>query len=386
MEITNKTYMKTLIHLMIGLAILTAITSCGGDKGIEAKKAELEQLKAKQAEIAEQIKTLEVEIASSGDTTSAEDAKAKYIAVTPVSAETFEHSIDVQGRVEGDENVTITAKMGGSISRINVKAGDIVREGQILAEVEHEMTDAQIADLKTNLKLATEVYNKQKNLWEQKVGTEIQFLQAKTNKESLEQKLNQLVENEKMYKIISPINGTVDEVNIKPGQVVGPGMPCARVVNFGQLKVKADVSESYSSNIKTGDETLLVFPDINKSVKSSVSYTAKVINPMTRTFAVEIDLPSENVYRPNMVVQVRVIDYKKPNSIVVPINTVQKIDGKDVVFVAVEKGKGKVAQKREVAVGAMYNGKAEIISGLTSGEQLITTGFQDLTENQAVRF
>lgn len=378
--------MKTLIHLLTGLAILTAIASCGGKNDIEAKKAKLESLKTEQASIAEQIKTLEDEIASMGDTAKTEDSKAKFVAITTINNQTFEHSIDVQGRVEGDENVTVNAKMGGSISRLNVKAGDVVREGQILAEIEHEMTDAQIADLKTNLKLATEVYNKQKNLWEQKVGTEIQFLQAKTNKESLEQKLNQLVESEKMYKIISPINGTVDEVNIKVGQVTGPGMPCVRVVNFGKLKVKADISESYASAVKTGDDALLVFPDINKTVRSTVSYSAKVISPMTRTFGVEINLPSENVYRPNMVTQIKIVDYKNTNAIVVPVNTIQKVDGKDIVFVAVKEGSQTVATKREVKVGYMYNDKAEIVSGLNPGEQLITTGFQDLTDKQAIRF
>ncbi len=387
MEISNQTYMKNLIILLAGLAILTAIESCGGSpSSIEEKKAALEKLKAEQAGITDKIKTLELEIAALGDSSKNDDSKSKFIAVTPITETAYEHSIDVQGSVQGDENVTLTAKMAGSIYRLNVKAGDVVKQGQILAEIEHEIIDAQIAGLKTNLKLATELYNKQKNLWEQKVGTEIQYLQAKTNKETLEQQINSLIETEKMYKILSPIEGTIDEVYIKLGQTVAPGIPAVRVVNFGKLKVVADISESYSSAVKAGDAAMLFFPDINKQVTSAVSYAAKVINPMTRTFSIEIALPSSNVYRPNMVTQIKIVDYKKPNAIVVPVNTIQKVDGKEVVYVAQKNGPKTIAQKREVTVGSMYNDKAEILNGLTAGELLITTGFQDLTENQAIKF
>lgn len=380
--------MKNLIQLILGIAVITAITSCGGGNSLDAKKAKLEKLKSQQIEISEAIKTLEQDIASAGDSTTNvdDDVRAKFIAVRPVNVGVFEHSIDVNGRVEGDENVTLTAKMGGSVDKIYVKAGDKVSVGQVLAEIEHDITSAQLADLKANLELAREVFNKQSKLWEQKVGTEIQFLQAKTNKESLEQKLTQLAEQEKMYKVISPISGIVDDMSLKIGQVVAPGTPAARVVNFGKLKVKAEVSESYATQIEEGNQVKLNFPDINKSVESSVSYASKVINPMTRTFTVEIALPSDNSYRPNMVAQIKVINYKNDKAICVPINTVQKIDGVDVVFVAVEEGGKLLAKKREVKVGSTYGDKTEILEGLSEGAQLITTGFQDLTENQIVKF
>ena len=387
MQISNKTYMKNLLVLLAGLSALTTIISCGqGQSTLEQKKAAIEKLKSEQATIEDKIKTLELEIATMGDSAKADDSKSKFIAVTPLMPQIFEHSIDVQGNVDGDENVTLTAKMAGSINRVYVKAGDAVKQGQTLAEIEHEIIDAQIEGLKTNLRLATELFNKQKNLWEQKVGTEIQYLQAKTNKEALEQQMNSLIETEKMYRVIAPIAGTVDEVYIKTGQTVAPGVPAIRVVNFGKLKVVADISESYASAVKSGDEALLFFPDINKKVKSTVSYTAKVIHPMSRTFGIEIYLPSENVYRPNMVTQIKIIDYKKSNAMVVPVNTIQKVDGKEVVYVAVKNGLKTIAQKREVVVGSMYHDKAEILSGLTEGDLLITTGFQDLTENQSIKF
>lgn len=382
---TQHNTMKT-----FGAAALAALllTACGGGADtLEAKKAKLEQLKAEQSDLATAIKTLEDEISSAGDSSGAAmDAKAKVVAVTPVATQTYEHNIDVQGQVEGDENVTLVAKMAGSISSLYVKAGDKVSEGQVLAEVEHDMTKAQIADLKANLDLAREMYNKQSKLWEQQIGSEIQYLQAKANKESLEQKMAQLLEAEKMHKFISPINGTVDDVGLKIGQVVAPGLPAIRVVNFGNLKVRADISESYASTIRQGDSVLLYFPDINKRVNSVVSYSAKVIDPMTRTFTIEIKLPSEDVYRPNMVAQIKVVNYRNDKAITVPINTIQKIDGQNIVFVADQEDGQTVAKKREVTIGSMYNNKAEILDGLKEGEQLITTGFQDLTEGQVLKF
>ncbi len=173
---------------------------------------------------------------------------------------------------------------------------------------------------------------------------------------------------------------------MKIGQVAAPGVPAIRVMNFGKLKVKADISESYANQISEGNIVQVIFPDINKTVQSSVSYAGKVINPMTRTFGVEIALPSDNAYRPNMIAQIKVVNYKNEKAIVVPVNTIQKIDGQDVVFVAEDENGKLLAKKREVKVGSTYSDKAEILGGLQEGEQLITTGFQDLTENQTLRF
>lgn len=385
MQITNKQYMRTLLQLILGITVVTFLASCGGKNTLEAKKTKLEKLKASQIELADQIKTLEQEIAGSNDTTTS-TKKMKDVIVTKLEPTTFSHSIDVQGRVEGDENVTVVAKMSGSITKLNVSAGSKVKAGQVLAEIEHEVLKAQIADLKTNYELARDLYNKQKSLWEQKVGTEMQYLQAKTNKESLEIKIVQLYESLEMYKILAPFSGTVDEVSIKLGQTVAPGIPAIRVVNLNKLKIKADLAESYSSKIKSGDKVNIIFPDIDKTVTSNVSYTSKVINAMTRTFNVEIALPSSDTYRPNMVAQLGIVDYTKANSLAVPINTVQNIDGKNYVFIAGELNGLKVAQKKEIVVGQIYNGVAEVVSGLTEGDLVITTGYNNLNDNELIKF
>jgi RND family efflux transporter MFP subunit len=168
--------------------------------------------------------------------------------------------------------------------------------------------------------------------------------------------------------------------------MVAPGSLCAQVVNFGSLKIKAELSESYSSNVKEGNEVEIRFPDINRVIQSKVNYVSQAINPMTRTFGVEIELPSDRNFRPNMVAVIRIADYQNNRAIVVPVNTIQSMDGHDHVYVAVRKGNRMVAEKRDIQVGLIYNGKAEVKEGLKEGDQLITIGYQDLNENELIRF
>lgn len=379
--------MKRIINrlsLIFGLGILI---SCGGSNSIEQKKSELEKLKGKQAEIASQIKTIEEEILAMGDTANANTDNVKYVAVKPIATETFDHYIDVQGRVDGDENTTISSRAMGPVTRVLVQTGTRVKKDQVLAELDGEIVRRQIDDLKVSLSFATDVYNKQKALWEKQVGTEIQYLSAKNNKETLEQKLSTLLENLDMYKIKSPINGTVDEVFLKIGQNAAPGMPCFRVVNNGELKAKADVSETYASQIKQGNEVKLLFPDLeNKEVTSTIQFTSRVISQMNRTFTIEANLPSNNDFIPNMICVFKVKDYQSKNAIVVPVNTVQKTENGTFVVVAQVLNGKQIASKKEVKVGKVSQGKVEILSGLSVGDLLVTTGFQDLNENELIKF
>ncbi|MEI6507952.1 MAG: efflux RND transporter periplasmic adaptor subunit [Bacteroidota bacterium] len=376
--------MKTITIFFISLSVMLTLVSCGGNN-IEAQKIKLEKLKAQQAEIASQIKTIEEELKSGGVDLNANE-KVKIVLVTPVKESSFEHSIDVQGRVDADENVSYTAKVPSVVNRINVKTGEHVSEGQVLAELDAKPIKAQLDALRKSYELANTMYEKQKSLWDQNIGSEMQYLQAKNTKEGLEKQMQTIKENLDLYFIKSDFSGTVDEVAIKVGQSVSPGIPAIRVVNLDKLKVKADISESYASKVKINDDAELFFPDINKSVKSKVTYSSKNINQLTRTFNVEMQLSGEDIYRPNMVTVVRIIDYKKDNSVVVPVNTIQYIDGHNHIFVAVKEGTKMVARKRNVTVGLIYNGSAEILEGLKTGDLMITTGYQDLNDGELVKF
>jgi membrane fusion protein, multidrug efflux system len=380
--------MKKLINnlsLLLGIGIL--LSACGGADSLEAKKASLEKLKAQQAEIAAQIKTIEEEILTFGKDELEPTTKQKFVSVTPIALATFNHFIDVQGRVDGDQNTTISSRAMGPVVKVLVKSGATVKKDQVLAELDGEIVARQIADLKVNLAFVSDVYNKQKALWEKQVGSEVQYLSAKNNKESLEQKLATLYENLDMYRIKSPINGTVDEVFIKIGQNIAPGMPCFRVVNMGDLKAKADVSETYASQINEGNKVNLYFPDLNNlEVPSTISFTSRVISQMNRTFTIESPLPVNKNFIPNMICVFKVLDYQAKNAIVIPVNTLQKTENSTFVAVAsVQNGK-KIALKKEVTTGKFYQDKVEILSGLQAGDLLITSGYQDLNENEVLNY
>jgi membrane fusion protein, multidrug efflux system len=280
------------------------------------------------------------------------------------------------------KTVSLSSGMPGTITRVLVKVGDQVSKDQVLAETDSRVIQQQISDLQTNYDLAKQVYEKQENLWSQKIGTEIQYLQAKSTKESLEKKMATLQEQLRMSKIISPIEGTVDGVNIKIGQTIAPGMNAITVVNFSHLKVKADVAESYSSRINTGDDVWIHFPDINDSLQSKVNYASRSINMVTRTFAVEALITSDKNLHPNMVAKLKINDYSSPKPcMVLPIKFIQRSATEAYVLVA-ENGK---AVKKNITLGRDYHGLAEVITGLNEGDQVITRGYDLVAEGEVLR-
>lgn len=361
------------IFLLPGITLLMIACNSGTDK-----KAELENLRNQEAEIKAQIAVLEASFGTVRDSVQSGIA----VSVLPLAPQVFKNYIDVQGRVDADENVSVSTEMPGTITKINVSVGDNVTKGQVLAETDARTIHQNIADLQTNYELVTQVYEKQKNLWEQKIGTEIQYLQAKTNKESMEKKIDLLQQQLSMSKIISPISGTVDAVDIKLGQMVAPGMPAIRVINFSNLKVKADVAETYASKIKKGSEVLVEFPDMEDSVAAKVNFVSRAISPATRTFLVEVLLDNKKEYHPNMVARLNINDYQsKEPVIVVPVRTIQKDENNaSFVFVA-ENG---VAQKRIVTLGKEYRGRAEIKSGLKENDLLVTLGYDVINDGDAI--
>jgi membrane fusion protein (multidrug efflux system) len=362
--LTSTIMSKTSI-LLVALTLI--MTACGG--GGSDKKAELEKLKKEKAALDTKISTLEEELAKT-DTTRRE--KNIEVLVSPLTLKTFKSYIEVQGRVDADENVSLSSEIPGTVTKINVKVGDHVTKGQVLAETDNRATQQQLAAMQTSMALVNQMYEKQKNLWEQKIGTEIQFLQAKTMKEALESSISGMQEQIRMSKIISPIDGTVDAVDIKLGQMTAPGSNAITVVNFSNLKVKADVAETYASRIKNGDEVLVLFPDMRDSISSTIHYAARAIKQLTRTFGVEVLLDGKKEYHPNTVARLKINDYKSPKpELVVPVKYIQKGAEESFVMVA-ENG---TAVKKTVQIGREYSGVAEILSGLKEGDMLITEGY-----------
>lgn len=359
--------------IISGIAI--TIMACGAPD----KKAELEKLKKQKSEIETKILAIEEELHKSGADSSKQ--KTTEVIVTPIKLQTFKSYIEIQGRIDADENVSLSTEMPGTINKINVKVGDRVTKGEVLAETDAHAVQQQLADLQTNLDLATLVYEKQKGLWDLKIGTELQYLQAKANKESLENKMKSLHHQIHMSKIVSPFDGTVDMVNIKVGQAVMPGINAITVVNFTHLKVKADVSESYASRVKSGNEVKIFFPDMSDSVISKISYASRAINSLNRTFGVEVLLNDSKEYHPNMVAKLLINDYKSATpEIVVPVKYIQRGTNETYVLIA----KNNKAVKTPIKTNREYNGLIEVTSGLKENDLLITEGYDMLNDGDDI--
>jgi membrane fusion protein, multidrug efflux system len=368
--------MKT-INTISGLALIFALISCGEDK-----QAMLDKLKAEQADLTKKIAALEKEIP--GDTIS--KIKRKDVSVTVLTARSFDHFVQTQGMVESEENVLVSSKTVGVITKVLVREGEQVKKGQVLGIIDNAITVHSIDELKASVELANTVFERQKNLWDQKIGTEVQFLQAKNNKESLEARLALLNEQLDMSRIKSPINGTVEEVNVKAGENAAPGAPAFRVVNTNSLKVKAKVSEAYVTAIKQGNKVLVTFPDLDKTVEARVTFVGKNIDALSRSFSVEVKLsPSHTDLRPNMTAILRVVFQTNPQALCIPVNVVQDINGEKIVYIVEGDSPSSVARRKKVEVVGVYNNLAEIKTGLKEGDRVITFGYQGLNDGEFIK-
>lgn len=363
------------------------MTACSEKKkeGLEGKKEELAKLKTEQATTGEKIKVLETEIAKL-DPKKAADSKVKVVSVTTLNPVTFKHYVDLQGSVDAKNNVMVTPKSGGAITAMYVKEGDQVRVGSRIGKIDDSILRESTEELKTQLELATTVFEKQSNLWNQRIGTELQFLQAKNNKESLERKLATLHTQTAQSNITSPIAGVVDQVFVKIGELASPGMGVVRIVNLSNLKAIAKISDTYAASVKKGDEVLIKFPDLNIEVTTRITFVGTTVDPLTRSFAMEANLPPTKGIKPNMMAQIQINDATRKDALVIDQNLVQNTEQGDIVYIAATEGNQKKALAQKVKTGLSYNGKIEIVEGLKSGDALITLGYQDVSDGQRISY
>ncbi|WP_426490129.1 efflux RND transporter periplasmic adaptor subunit [Hymenobacter sp. 102] len=371
---------KAISYQLVALSLFAA--ACGGKKD---PKAELAELKKEQA--ANQAKIAELE-AKTGAGAEAAAAQTTPVSVIKVAPESFKSYLELQGRVDFDQNATVAARAAGTLTSLRVQRGDRVSKGQTLATVDASILDASIAELRTRMDLARVVYEKQDRLWKQQIGTEIQYLQAKNNYQALQRNLATLNQQRALYTVVAPFSGTVDDVLPKLGETVAPGAPVVKLISSsGSGKILADVSEAYASRIKAGDQALVTIPDLgNEELPATVRVVSSTINPTSRTFTTELRLSGSKAgqLRPNMVANVRIQNYARQSATVLPVDLVQKDEQNSYVLVVGEKGGKRVAAKRIIRTGQTYNGKVEVTSGLQAGDQVISAGYQTLNEGQAV--
>ena len=377
--------MKFNLYFRIAFAVVIAVflAACSATTREDDKKARLAELKEEQANLTKEIQKLEAEIVEENPD-SLVAMRAKDVAVSELALQKFDHYVQTQGHIESDNNVLVSAEMMGVVTNVYVTEGQAVSKGQVLAQVDNSVISRNIESMEAQLELATSVYQRQKNLWDQKIGTEVQFLQAKTNKESLEKQLASLREQKDKTKIKSPISGTIDAISVKVGENIAPGMPAVRVVNTSDLKIQAPVSEAYVTDIKKGDKVLVSISELGKEVEAKVTFVGRTIDRLSRTFNVEVALPSKPDLRPNMTATVKIVFHSDPAAVVVPINIIQEINDEKVVYIAEEKGKYMVATRKVITVDGVYGNLAHV-NGLSAGDKLITVGYQGLNDGDYIK-
>jgi len=382
--ITMTTHMKTNIFTKIITTTVVAalLASCSASSEKNDKSEQLKKLKAEQAELTIKISKLQAEVDK--ENPGAAKVKSKEVDVSEVKPRSFDYFVQTQGSVESENNILVSAKSPGVVTDVYVKEGETVSKGQTLAQIDNSVLSRSVQSTRAQLDLATTVYNRQKNLWDQKIGTEVQYLQAKTNKESLERQMESIQQQIEMFKIKSPINGTVDEVQAKVGENIMPGAPAFRVVNGSDLKIVARISEAYVTQIKKGAKVIVTIPELKKDLTAKVSFVAKNIDPLSRTFNVEIKLPSGPDLRPNMTANIKVVFETISSALVVPVNVIQSVNDEKIVYVAEKKGNQTIAKKKVVTIDGVYSNLAHV-EGLQQGDKIITVGYEGLNDGDYVK-
>lgn len=396
--------MQKIIHALFFTAAILLV-SCGSNNSgnlLSDKKAEIEKLKKEQLSITDKIISLEKEIIKL-DTSSTKEDIAKLVGISTIIAQDFSHYIELQGKIDAEDISYISPRLGpGQVKSIFIKKGDYVKKGQLLLKLDDAIIKQQIVTakqntegIKTQLGFAKDVYSRRNNLWKQGIGTEIDLLNAATTVESLEKQLKGAEEGIKIQieqmngaNVYSNVEGVADEVNVRVGEMFtgfSGVLPQIKIVNTNSLKVVTEIPENYSGKVNVGSLMLVSLPDLNKTFNTTISVSGKTIDPNNRSFRVEAKLPNDGAVRPNQIAQVKIMDYKAANAIVIPVNAVGTDEKGKYVYIAITETGKLIARKKQITLGQLYNQNIEVKTGLNAGEQLITEGFQNIYDGQSLR-
>ncbi|MFM2011146.1 MAG: hypothetical protein RLZZ479_1537 [Bacteroidota bacterium] len=384
----NRTPMTKQIFALLIAA--TLVVSCGQkddnqtvDQLIAAKNNK--ELQARKALIQADLAKIEAALATSN--VRKEEA---LVSVATLKDTVFNHYLDIQGSVNTKENILIQPEMPGTLVSLNVKAGQRVSKGQLLARVDDGGSSQQVASLETQYQLAKTTFERQKNLWSQKIGSEIQYLQAQTQMLSLQRSVAQAKAMLSKTEIRAPFSGTIDEVFVERGQVVSAGpQGLMRIVNLNNMYVSTTIPESYIGKLKVGTQVDVFLTSLNKNYKGKVRQIGNFINPSNRSFGIEVSIPNpENLLRPNQVAKLKVIDYTVKNAVVVPSNVIQEdAKGNQFVFLASNSnGKTATAKKVMVTTGKSSDNVTEILSGLSANDVIVIEGINTISEGMKLNF
>lgn len=363
------------------------ITSCKpNEEGLEDKVSELEEIEAQINELKTQKGELEKEITAIDPNYFKGAQNSTLVTVFKPLPRNFNHQIEIRGAVESRKNVSIASEVMGPIQSISVSPGAKVSRGQLLVKIDNSILENNIDEVKKALELADAVYQRQDRLWQQNIGTEIQFLEAKNRKESLEKQLATLKTQASKYEIRAPFSGSIDDIPVREGEMAQPGLGLLRIVNPYDMYIKADVSENFIGKFKKGDDVVVGFTNKDKEISSHITSIGQVINKENRTFEIEVKLPASNGgYKPNQVTILKLKDYQNDKAIVVPTYLVQKDNLGKYVYVINEEEEQSIANKQHIETGLSFNGETEVVEGLSQNQSVADKGFRDLSEGTVVQ-
>ena len=377
-------------NTILYLTTATLLAACGAatpTDDLGRKRAELDSLKAAYKALAEQIKATDAWIAEHDTTVKKTLPNVTTFALMPTR---FEHFVQVHGSVKADKSADLFAMGGGRVQRILVNEGDHVRKDQLLVDLDNDAIDQQIAAAESGAALARDLFEKQSKLWEQKIGSEVQYLNAKNQKDQAEAGLAALREQHRLTQVTAPFDGVVDEIMVSQGDMTGM-MPVVRVVDPKGARLEADIPEAYVKSVKSGDPVRVEFPSLGDTLIATLSNVSKFIDPANRTFRVSVRMPNdEGMVRPNLLSVIHVRDQVIDSALVVPSRLIQEnVDGKSYLFKLEEKEGRQKSSKVYVNPIATYKGwtvvSAGEADGLVGGETLVDEGAKNIADGQEVK-
>jgi RND family efflux transporter MFP subunit len=369
------------------LATSLLLVACGGKSTDDLiKDKDVTALKTKKTELQAELAKIDAALFGGGKAPETE----ALVSVLTVKDTVFNHYLEIQGNVDTKENILVQPEFSGTLTTLNVKAGQRVAKGQILGRVDDGGMSQQLASVENQYALAKTTFERQKNLWDKKIGSEIQYLQAQTQMISAQKSVAQMRAQVSKTLIRAPFSGTIDEVFVERGQVVSPNpQGLMRIVNLSNMFVSTTVPETYIGKLKAGTIVDVYLTSLGKTYKGKVRQVGSYINPSNRSFGIEVSVPNpDNLLRPNQVAKLKIIDYTVKNALVVPTNVVQE-DGEHnrFVFVATNvKGKKGVAKKVIVKVGKSSDNVTEILSGLAVNDVIVTEGVNNIADGMKLNF
>ena len=380
--------------IFVTLLITGFLISCGGDKKNSTnsliEKGTLEQLRAKRTELVAQTEVLRKELELIDKAIGEKDTNEKLTLITTFAAKDtlFNHYIELQATVQTKENLMLNAEYGGILQQLFVKEGQKVAKGQTLGSIDDGGLSSQLAQMETQAALAKTTFERQQNLWNQKIGSEIQYLQAKTNYNAQVKALGQMRAQIAKTVIRAPFSGTIDEIVSERGSVVGPGTPILRIVSLGNMYLEAEVPEKNIGTIKKGSDVIVNFPVLGETLTTKVTQVSNYINPENRSFNIQIAVPNKNGnIKPNLSSKIQIKDYSNPKAITVPTSIIsENADGEQYLYIAQnpDKDGSAIAKRVVIKVGLSQGELIEIIDGIKDGDLIIAEGARSVKDGQKV--